>query len=655
MKRLFSALTFLMVVCAMAFAAPANITVKGIVVDDENEAVIGATIALPDGRGLGVTDIDGAFSVQAPASSQISISFVGLKKATLPAAADMGTIILQRDDVMLKDVVVTQSLARTRMTPVALSQVNAGEIEFKLGNQEFPEILKTTPGVWTTKDGGGFGDAKTNMRGFQSPNVAVLINGIPINDMEWGGVYWSNWAGLSDVASNIQTQRGLGAALLSAPSVGGTINITTRSLDVEQGGSVWYGFGNDNMNNIGFKVSTGVNKNGWAVTLLGSRKWGDGYVQGTFFNSYNYFVNVSKRINDKHQLSLTAFGAPQQHNKRSSQDGLTIEEYQTYAKEVMSGESPYRYNPTFGYDKYGRVRSSNLNTYHKPQVSLAHIWQISEKSSLSTTAYVSLATGGGYSGQGRGTYNGQSISYSAWYGATDGVVNTTFRHPDGTFAYDEVQRMNEASTTGSNMIMAQSNNSHNWYGLVSTFQDKFWDNKLTFTAGLDLRYYKAFHNNEIVDLYGGEYYIDDSSRKKVLAENSPIYNQNNTEWVYEKLGVGDIVYRDYEGETLQEGLFLQGELNLLDNRLNIVASGSVSNTNYQRIDNFYYNGAKSGWYDFYGGTVKGGANYNFDRQQRFLQRWLHQPCSILLERCVLELCNLYGGQPQSRSRKNHFV
>ncbi len=608
MKRLYSALTFLFVISAVAFSAMANITVTGTVVDDQKEPVIGATVALADGTGLGVTDYDGKFTVKAPASAQLSISFVGLKTAVLPAKANMGTIELKRDDVLLKDVVVTQSLARTRMTPVALSQVNSAEIEYRLGNQEFPEILKTTPGVWTTKDGGGFGDAKTNMRGFQSANVAVLINGIPINDMEWGGVYWSNWAGLSDVASNIQTQRGLGAALLSAPSVGGTINITTRSLDSEKGGSVWYGFGNDGMNNIGFKVATGVSKNGWAVTLLGSRKWGDGYVQGTYFNSYNYFLNISKRINDKHQLSLTAFGAPQKHNKRSSQDGLTIEEYQSYAKDVMNGDSPYKYNPTFGYDKYGRVRSSNLNTYHKPQISLAHIWKISEKSSLSTTAYVSIATGGGYSGQGRGDY-----SYSDWYGASNGIVNTKFRNPDGTFAYDKIQAINENSTSGSSLVMAQSNNSHNWYGLVSTFQDKYFDNKLTFTAGLDLRYYRASHNNEIVDLYGGEYYIDDTSRKKVLPENSPVYNKNNTAWVYEKLGVGDIVYRDYDGETLQEGIFLQGELNLMDNRLNIVASGSVNNTNYQRIDNFYYAGAKSGWYDFWGGTVKGGANFNINR------------------------------------------
>lgn len=362
MRKLLS--VFLVMCLALGIGASAQATMKcqGTVVDETNEPLVGVSVVITNGKAVGVTDIDGKFSVNVPKNTKtLTLSYVGYKPVTAGARSSMGTISMEPDAEMLKDVVVTQSLAKTRQTPVALSQINASDIELKLGTQELPEVLKTTPGVWATKDGGGFGDAKINMRGFKSANVAVLVNGIPVNDMEWGGVYWSNWAGLGDVASNIQTQRGLGAAILSAPSVGGTINITTRSLDAEKGGSVWYGFGNDGMNNIGLKVSTGLMKNGWAVTVLGSRKWGDGYVQGTWFNSYNYFVNVSKRINDRHQLSLTAFGAPQKHNKRSSQDGLTIMNYQTMAKDWMDGDSPYKYNATFGYDNQGQKRTSNLN------------------------------------------------------------------------------------------------------------------------------------------------------------------------------------------------------------------------------------------------------------------------------------------------------
>ena len=610
-KRLLLLAGTIWLASAAAMAAPDDIKCSGVIVNELGEPVIGATISVPGTKIVATTDIDGRFVVTVPKGRDIHVNYIGYKPIDLRAQADLGEVALDVESQMLQDVVVTQSIARTRRTPVAVSSIDAMNIETKLGNQEFPEVLKTTPGVWATKDGGGYGDAKINMRGFKSENVAALINGIPINDMEWGGIYWSNWAGLSDVTASMQTQRGLGAAIVSVPSVGGTINITTKSLDVKRGGNVFYGMGNDGLNQIGFSVSTGVNEKGWAITLLGSRKWGDGYVQGTDFDAYTYFLNISKRINDKHQLSLTAFGSPQTHYKRSSQDGLSIEGWQG-VRNYMDGESMYKYNPTFGYDLDGQVRSSNKNVYHKPQISLNHIWQINQKSSLSSAIYVSLASGYGYSGQGRGSYNGNSLSNTSWYGASNGVLNTLFRRADGTFDYAAIQEMNMASTTGSNMIMSKSNNSHNWYGLVSTYKNELKHN-LNLTAGIDMRYYVGFHNNKIVDLYDGEYFMDDSSRKGVLPENNAAAADPN--WKYQKLGVGDVVYRDYDGHTAQEGLFAQLEYTFLDNKLTTVLAGSFSNTSYWRVDHFYYDKAhsKSETVNFLAGTIKGGANYNIDR------------------------------------------
>lgn len=610
LKRLFLLAGAIVIAVTAAYAA-GEINCTGQVVDEQNEPVIGASV-VPVGSTNGTTtDIDGTFRIKVNADSKIQISYVGYKTVELNAKPKLGTIRLEQDTKMLKDIVVTQSVARTRVTPVAASNVTAATIEAKLGNQELPEVLKTTPGIWSTRQGGGFGDAKTNMRGFKSENVAVMVNGVPINDMEWGGVYWSNWAGLGDVASSIQTQRGLGATIVSTPSVGGTINITTRSTDAEKGGSVWYGMGNDGMNNIGMKVSTGLMKNGWALTVLGSRKWGDGYIQGTPFNSYNYFVNVSKVINDRHQLSFTAFGAPQTHYQRSSQNGLTIMGYQE-AKNYMNGESMYRYNPTFGYDKNGQWRNSSYNYYHKPQISLAHTWQINEHSNLSTTIYASFATGGGNSGQASGL---GSYSYSDWYGATDGKLNTKFRCADGTFDYAKIQEINAASTTGSELVMSRSINSHKWYGLVSAYKNDINQqngNRLSLTGGIDLRYYIGQHKNEISDLYDGAYFIDYSSRKNVKAElNSAALNPA---WAFQKLGVGDVVYRNYNGYVLQEGVYGQAEYTMLDNSLNLVLSGALNNNTYWRRDFFYYDKAneKSETRSFIGGTIKGGANYNID-------------------------------------------
>ena len=588
-------------------SAIAQSTVIGKVVDENDAPLIGATVIVP-GTSTGTgTDAAGNFSLKVDAGTQsVEISFIGYVTETREIKGggriDLGTIVLKTDAVTLQDVIVSQSVAVQRKTPVAVSTVTADEITYKLGGQEFPEILKSTPGVYVTKDGGGFGDAKINMRGFQSANVAVMVNGVPVNDMEWGGVYWSNWAGLSDVTRSMQTQRGLGASKISAPSVGGSVNIVTNGIDAKKGGTFSFGVGNDGLYNLSLSLSTGLTKNGWAMSILAAKRWGDGYIQGTNFEGYNWFVNISKRINDRHQLSLTAFGAPQKHGQRNAlNDGLTIAEWQK-AKNFMGEKDMYRYNASYGFDKNGKQRYSSFNEYHKPQISLNHQWQIDYKSSLSTALYMSIGRGSGYSGQGR-----TSADRNAWKGTNYGILNTTFRNPDGTFAYDKIQELNAASIDGSRMVMSKSNNNHMWYGLLSTYTNQITPS-LELSAGVDVRYYIGEHNNEIIDLYDGKYFIDDNSRRNVKASDN-IAAADPT-WQYEKLQVGDKVYRDYDGHVHQEGVFAQ--LEWTRNKLNAFVSGSISNTGYWRYDRFYYDAehAESDHVNFLGYTVKGGANYN---------------------------------------------
>lgn len=623
MKRLLLLTCTLWMAC---IAMAANFVCTGVVVDEADEPMAGASVSVAGKSNIGTTtDTDGRFKLSVPqGTKQLQIAFIGYKSCTVAASANVGTVKLEPSSAMLADVVVTQSVGKTRETPVAMSTVSAQEIEFKLGNQELLEVLKTTPGVYTRSEGGGYGDAKTRMRGFQSENVAMLINGIPVNDMEWGGVYMSNWANLSDVASSIQTQRGLGATIVSTPSIGGTISITTRTIDVEKGGSVWYGMGNDGLNQFGVKLSTGMMKNGWAITVLGSRKWADGYIQGTAYDAYSWFVNVTKRINDAHQIGFTGFGAPQWHDQRNYNNGLTIEGWQS-VRDYMQGESPYRYNPTYGFRSNGEAYNSNHNFYHKPQLALNHIWQIDASSSLSTSVYASITSGGGRTGLGRTVYSYNadgsvsSKSYSSsWYGANNGTLNMEFRTPEGYYDYAAVERMNAESTTGSNMVIGKQNNSHTTFGLISSYKksmDLRNGDRLNLTGGLDVRYYVGHHKTVISDLFGGDYYIDNANRSNVQPYNNAVYNKNNTEWVYEKLHVGDVVNRNYDGFVCQQGIYGQAEYTMLDKKLNLVLAGALNNNSYWRKDFYYYDAehAKSETKNYIGGTIKGGANYNIDR------------------------------------------
>lgn len=582
----------------------AQTTVRGQLVDAETgEPLVGATVMVEGTTQGSITDIDGNFQQSVAPGATLVFKYVGYKdlqkKVTQKGASvDLGVIEMEPDAVMLADVTITSSIAVARKTPVAVSSVAPAFIEEKLSSQEFPEILKATPGVYVTKEGGGYGDASTRIRGFQSENVAMMINGVPMNGMENQKVYWSNWAGLSDVTSSIQVQRGLGASKVSSPAVGGSINIITKSTDAKKGGFISYAMGNDGFNKILFSVSSGLTKDGWAFTLLGGKDWRDGYIQGTQSEGYNYFASLAKRFNDNHQLSLTVFGAPQKHNQRNYNNALSIKEWQR-VKQYMGDDSPYKYNPTFGYRK-GQVYVSNFNAYHKPQISLNHLWQIDHKSSLSTAVYASIA-----SGYGSYTY-GDSQHRNLWYGATNGYVNNTFRHPDGTFDYDAIDELNAASTTGSKMIMGKQMNDHQWYGLLSTYTTKFGE-YFDFYGGIDFRYYKGLHQNVITDLFSGEYFID-PNRGNVIATNNAAANDPN--FVNQKLGVGDVLYRDYDGFVMSEGVFAQLEYNR--DKLNVFVSGGLSNTGYWRYDRFYYDKdhAKSGKKNYLGGNIKGGANYN---------------------------------------------
>ncbi len=548
---------------------------KGTVVD-ETGALPGANVFVK-GTTTGMnTDFDGNFSFDAKVSKgEVVVSFVGYANTVVAFDAnnqDLGTIVLKPSSVGLNEVLVMASYAVDRKTPVAVSTVKASIIEEKLGSQEFPEILKATPGVYVTKTGGGFGDSRINLRGFNSENVAVMINGVPVNDMENGRVYWSNWAGLSDVTSSMQVQRGLGAAKVAVPSVGGTINILSKTTDVEKGGNITMSTGNDGYQKYGFSLSTGLLENGFASTVAFSKTEGEGYVDGTEFKGFNYFVNISKKLSAKHKLSLTTFGAPQRHGQR--QDRSLISRYR-------NSERGIKFNPNWGY-KNGQVTHIEDNFYHKNQTSLNHYFDISENTSLSTALYVSVGTGGG-----GGTAGTNRDLFGVRIGGSDSPVDL-----------DNIVSINKANgSNGAEAVLRASHNDHNWYGVLSTFKTDLNEN-IEFVAGVDIREYTGKHYRTVTDLLGGEYYLDNS-------------NENNPNAA---LQVGDKMSYNNDGNVGWQGLFAQFEYD--KDAISAFLSTSVSNTSYQRVDYFNYLDSDdlqtTDTYNFGGYVAKGGANWRID-------------------------------------------
>lgn len=572
--------------------AIAQTVVTGKVIDSEtSEPLIGVSVSTGQRASLrGVTtDMDGGFRFEVPAKSVLTFRCVGYATVTRSigrgSQEDLGTILLDPQAIGLDEIQVIASVVpKDRMTPVPVSNIRVADIQAASLNVEFPELVKSTPSTYTTKGSGGFGDGRTNVRGFDTYNFGVLINGVPVNGMEDGKVYWSNWSGLMNQASTIQIQRGLGASKLGISSVGGTMNIITKTTDANTGGSAYVGMGNDGLHKESFSISTGMN-DGWAITIAGSHMTGLGYVKGLKGRAFSYFFNVSKKFNERHTLSLTGFGAPQWHNQRSSK--YSVADYDKYG---------IRHNQSFGYLRGELTPTAYAyNTYHKPQFSLNHFWKMDENTSLYTAAYASLATGGGRRAYGKNS-KWVLINYN-----TGQPYEQTKVTPDGLIDYDAVLAANAAASNGSEAIFALGSNSHKWFGLLSSFKKKL-NSSLTLTAGYDGRYYRGDHYDKITDLLGGSYYIEDPKTKLAY----------HTEG--QQLKVGDIVNRDYTGEIMWQGLFAQMEHS--SEWIDAFVSGSI---NYELYRNHNYGGSKSTgylpgvspWKSFLPWSGKAGLSYKF--------------------------------------------
>jgi iron complex outermembrane receptor protein len=558
--------------------------ISGTVLDDTNQPLPSASVVVKGTSNGTSTDFDGKFVIATETNSgTLIVSFIGYKSKEVTFSSsnvNLGNIQLDEDAGSLDEIIVTAtSFAIDRKTPVAVSTIKAAEIEARLGTQEFPEILKSTPGVYVTKTGGGYGDARINLRGFTSENVAVMINGIPVNDMENGAVYWSNWAGLSDVTSAMQVQRGLGASKVAVPSVGGTINIISRSSDAQKGGNIAMSTGNDGYQKYGMTLSTGLMDNGFAITASAAKISGDGYVDGLQFSGVNYFLNISKIINDDHELSFNIIGAQQTHGQRYST--------RTIAQNRATQQGGKRHNPDWGY-RNGQVENSSFNFYHKPQISLNHNWTISDKTFITTAAYASFGTGGGRRLQNSNDSAGKIGEDEYRLGAADQPID-----------FDRIVQENKnRGALGSSDVFLASNNDHNWYGVLSTLKTDISEN-LKLSVGLDGRSYEGIHYYEVTDLLGGQSFIN------------PYSNDNNAG---QELQVGDRLNRDYIGRVQRYGTFAQLEYSKDD--LSVFFSSNISNTTYGRSsfldDSSNPNGNVSKDVSFLGYGTKGGANYNID-------------------------------------------
>ena len=460
-------------------------------------------------------------------------------------------------------------LAEDRNTPVATSTIKGSDIQKKIGTQDITMTLVNTPSIYVSGQGGGFGDTRIAVRGFEQDNTAYMLNGQPINGMEDGKMYWSNWSGMNDVASVVQIQRGLGASKLAISSVGGTVNFVMKSNDKREGGFAYAGFANDNYLKATYSYDTGK-KGKWATSFLMSHWQGDGYNEGTRGQGQTYFLSVGYDVNDKHSLNFLMTGAPQWHDQNF---GKSISSLLEYGR---------KYNNNWG--MYGDTyMTERRNFYHKPVFNLNWDWDIDDTSSLSTVVYSSTGNGGGTGGRGQRIRNDRgNIDYDAIYG-----YNLSTSGAGGNYAAE------------GGYVTRASMNMHNWLGLVTNYETAINDN-LTLNVGADLRTYYGEHFRVVENFHG----------LTSWQENIKLRDQNNNHQHYGSWGTykNVITTRDMAANPWSAtfasfdqdekiaysnderisyaGIFTQ--LEYTSDNMSAFFQGAVSTQHHQRFDHYQY-------------------------------------------------------------------
>ena len=671
--RHFIHLALVGVFCATASISFAQITGK--VTDASTGGALPGATVMVQGSGSGVaTGPDGTFSLNGAADGNIVVSFIGYETRTLAAKANMGSISLEPTALGLGAASIIANvvdIAIARETPVAVSTISPAEIAQKVGNMEFPEIMNRTPGVYATKQGGGYGDSRISLRGFDQRNTSFLINGQPVNDMENGWVYWSNWQGLTDVASGIQIQRGLGASRLAVPSVGGTVSIFTKAAQMEQGGSVFETIGNDGYAKTSISYNTGKNDNGWASSFLISQWSGDGYVNNTQGAGWTYFAAIGyEPEGSKHAMNLSVLGAGQWHHQRDVE--VSIRDYDYFGEgghELNDGKIDRRWNSNGGTLDETEF-SMRRNFYNKPLATFNWDWTITENLTLNTSLYGSAGRGGGTGPRGR-NYNvlpyqqdlysfmfenmmdvyeldslgnqvldadGNPIVIGETIDVEQNELNQSFRNEDGTVNYNAIIDDNQAGATphdgsvNGNYVGALIG-SHQWGidadtsgtiytggGMIrrASMNSHDWigaisnleynSGNLRASVGVDLRRYKGYHYRALNNLMGFDAYYSGGNRNN----NGQIIETTIEASPFNNTGLNGPKI-DYYNVGNVNWTGLNGLVEYKADDFTAVVQAGLSAQTYQREDYFDQPGnAISEVATRNGGYVKGGANYNID-------------------------------------------
>lgn len=344
-------------------------------------------------------------------------------------------------------------------------------------------LSSTDNDIFRSSVGYLFSPMRFKVRALDAKYNDVYVNGVQMNDAETGRFSYGMIGGLNDAVRN---QEGIGAFDMNrftfAP-IGGASNINMRASNYATGSKASLSACNRNyVARAMFTHSTGLMPNGWAFTASASYRWAEeGVIEGTFYNSFGYFLSALKKIDDRHTLSLSTWGSP---TERAQQSAATEEAF------ALAGS--HYYNPYWGYQN-GVKRNARVVTSYEPSAVATWDFTIDNKSKLTTTAFAK--------------YSNYSTTALGWNGnAADPRPDYYKKLPSSAY---NVWDLNHAIT--------------------SDEESSFWDLYDTFhgsAAGRQIDWDRMYFANQQANAVGGEalYYVESRHNDQLAVNLSSTYN-----------------------------------------------------------------------------------------------------------------------------------
>ena len=452
------------------------------------------------------------------------------------------------------------------------------------------------------------------LRGLNTDNGTVLMNGIEMNKLFDGRPQWSNWGGMNDVLRSQELSNGLAPTPYNFGGLLGSTNINLRASNYRSGGRITYSSSNRSYTNrLMATYASGILDGGWAYAFTLGRRWGDeGFQDGTFYDANSFFVSVEKKLNDKHSLNLVGFYTPNRRGKSSPN-----------TQEVFDLKG-ITYNEYWGWHD-GEKRNSRIRRIAEPVIMLNHYWDISDKTSVNTNVAYQF----GELGNSRLDYAGGANPSPAYYQGLPSYFLADDDGPDFSGAYIAQQSFQNGGQVDWDRIYDSNltNNINGDYAAYVLYEDRSDDKQftantilessvnenLTLNAAINYKRLKSRNFAEIIDMLGSNTgYLNVDSFDQVQ------FDLQNPDLV---VGEGDIFRYNYNIEANVLSGFAQAQFKY--NKVDFFLAGSYTATEYQReglyqTETYANNSFGKGRKLSFGGIgAKGGFTYKFSGKHIF--------------------------------------